>query len=1048
MVGTSIVIFVVLGVILAFAWMSRSKLERFLYYISGFQLRGDIQAHVALGTPVAPDVMRTNDGDLVTYLRIRGARRLIGPADFDAMADKVSDQLQIKLQDGTGLQHKVTVGYLSDPVGTTNLITDLLRGATTTARRMGASANSKLWFDVRAQFLSKLCNDETIILAVYTLKTGLNPQEAERYAEWTRKAQADLTKDLASAVPGTDIKSGSAADPLFNQVITPIYPVLLSRHDAMVEDLVASIQSEAAGIGIMVDKMKISDAMYCLRRFVDGSGVPVNWRPDMFGDRAPTGSTLRRTGDIGNMMPASLARQFFSEPMKEDFSNFEVVEREGIWYGSLKLDVAPHEDPAPGFSHLASRLGKRFPYATSLEISPQGMKQKQMDQLFAGFFGGFGSHNRALRDGWAELKKMSEAGKYVAAARMVCTTWAADRDTLQGQISLLKMALQSWGGTTVSNESGSPLHMLLATAPSLSRYNPAPYIPGPLSTFARMMPIYEAASPWNQGQLLLRTIRGKPYPVAFGSPIQAFWGTLVFAPPGRGKSFLMNCLNAGLLFSPGLSDLPYIVIIDKGMSSANVIEMARGILPPSRRHQAISIRLRNTAEYAINMFDTQLGLDVPTERERDSQVNMVTSLCPGLGPEGTRFVGQVIDAAYKNLGRASLSAKRWQRALDPDITEKLLKMGMDLSDDAAPRIYDVVDALFDAGDVHAAVQAQRYAVPILDDLIAAAHTDSIQDLYRNTPSATSEMITAVFQRSITTASREYALLSTYTRFDVGDARVISIDLEEVLASASSEESRRRAETMILFARQLGAKNFFLKWDEVAKQVPERYQRYQSARIQVMWETLKFLEYDEFHNAHGMENVLRMVKQDFREGRKYNVVPLLSSQLFSDFDKDLVQTANNFFVLGVGSAEAAKEIQTTFELSDAERLSILNDCLGPGPKGAPVFAMFKTDKGTVSQLLYNSASSMEQWAFNSSALDVAVRKVAQRELGDDYWLMLKGLSDVFPEGTARFEIDRVRQDMTGDEEADEDGIAATVARRAAAKILANINQKAAQGEGVI
>jgi len=177
----------------------------------------------------------------------------------------------------------------------------------------------------------------------------------------------------------------------------------------------------------------------------------------------------------------------------------------------------------------------------------------------------------------------------------------------------------------------------------------------------------------------------------------------------------------------------------------------------------------------------------------------------------------------------------------------------------------------------------------------------------------------------------------------------------------------------------------------------------------------------------------MVTQDFREGRKYNVVPLLSSQLFQDFSKDLVETANNFFILGVGSAEAATKIQQTFELTEAERLAIMNDCLGPGPKGAPLFAMFKTDKGTVSQLLYNSASSMEQWAFNSSALDVAVRRSVQEGLNGDYWHTLKGLSSVFPKGTARYEIDRVRESMGGDEAADEDGVAATVARRAVAKI---------------
>jgi len=1035
MVTATVAVFFIILSLIALAWVSKNKLERFLFYVAGYFLGGDVQSRIALAAPVEKSTLVTVDGDLVTYLRIRGARRMIGSKEFDLMSEKLSDQLSIKLRDGTGKQHAFSVGFLSDPTGVSNLIHELMKGSVATAHRMGASRRAGLWFEEKERSLSELCNEEIVILAIYTLKSGLTPKESERYALWMQSVRDSTRKEIKKS--GADhpsaTKVGDAADGHFSQTINPVYPVLAARHNAIVTDFIATVENEAGGIGIIVDKLDCAEAIYNLRRFVDGTSVPPNWRPQVFGKSAPAGSTLHREGDMASIMPPTLARQIFSEPMVEDFSGLELVQREGIWYGSLKLDVCPQEDPAPGFFALTAKIGRLYPYAITFEITPNGMQQKKADQMFAGFFGGFGAHNQALRDAWRELKAIHEDGIYVATLRCVCTTWSRSKEDLIDQISSLKMALQSWGSTTVSNESGSPVNMLLSTAPTLSRYTPAPILPGPLSTFSRMLPMYQAASPWSQGQLLLRTDKGKPYPIAFGASNQAFWGTLVFAPPGRGKSFLMNCLNAGLLFSPGLSQLPYIVIIDKGMSSANIIEMARGILPPERKHQAVSIRLRNTSEYAINIFDTQLGMDSPTERERDFQVNMIATMCPNLGMEGPRFIGQVIDAAYRGLDRTSLGAKRWQRALDPEITDKLLAHGVSVDTASAPRIWDVVDTLFDLGDVHAATRAQRFAVPILDDLITAANTESVQDLYGKTPTPSNEKITDVFIRAITTATREYALVATHTRFDVGDARIISVDLEEVLASATSEESRRRAAVMILFARQLGAKNYFLKYEEIEFQIPQKYRAYHSTRIRNMFETLKFLEYDEFHNAHGMTDVLRMVEQDFREGRKYNVVPLLSSQLFQDFSKDLVETANNFFILGVGSAEAATKIKETFELSDTERLAILNDCLGPGPKGAPLFAMFKTDKGIVSQLLYNSASGLERWAFNSSALDVSVRKAVTERLNGDYWAALDGLNKFFPEGTARFEIEKVRQQMGQNETADEDGVASTVARRTVERI---------------
>src|SRR3546814_12441203 len=134
----------------------------------------------------------------------------------------------------------------------------------------------------------------------------------------------------------------------------------------------------------------------------------------------------------------------------------------------------------------------------------------------------------------------------------------------------------------------------------------------------------------------------------------------------------------------------------------------------------------------------------------------------------------------------------------------------------------------------------------------------------------------------------------------------------------------------------------------------------------------------------MAEVQRMVEMDFRKCRKYNLVPVLSSQRFQDFSKSLVETANNFFILGVGSEGAIDEIQTIFGLSEAESRAIVQDCLGPGssPQGAPIFCMFNTSRGKVSQVLHNPASSMEICDFNSSARETAVPNARTNRLCDD------------------------------------------------------------------
>lgn len=1027
MITTYVVIALIILAVMALAIVNKGALERSLYYLSGFFLGGDIQSRVSLISPVGPNTFITSTGDLVSYFSIRGAKRHIGPDDFDKLAERLGHQLRTILGDGTGRQHSVSFGYLSAPQGTKRVITEALNSSINTAKRLGAGERAQEWFRQRIQLLSTVASDETVLMAAFTLRGGLAPKEAER-------ATAAAADQVGIAAKAKAVDGGNAE---FSQTIVPVAGLLEARHEAMLKSLQHNFENQEAGLGLMIDKLDCAEAGAALGRYVNGSDLPGSWRPDLFGFRAPTASALQRKGDIAHAMPLPLARQLFTEATTEVFDDFELCRRAGYWYGAIKMDVCPHDDPAPSFATLMERIGKDFPVAISFEVSPNGLEFRKLDQHFAGFFGGFGTHNRALRDSWNSLKAMRDRGGYIAAIRVVCSTWSRSKEATCDQLAKVKMDIQAWGGSTASNESGDPASLHVAVAPGLGRGNPAPFLPGPIGTFSRMLPVFRPASPWTEGQLLLRTREGKPYPVGFGTPVQAFWGTLIFAPPGRGKSFLMNVINAGLAFSPGLSELPYMTIIDNGMSSSTLVDTLRAMLPASKRHQAVSIRLRNTPDFAINMFDTQLGADRPTERERDFQIAMVLAICPGLGEEGSRYVGAVIDAAYADGDRTSVNAKRWQHALDTDISERVAASGLSIDDSRRPRVWEVVDKLFDMGEVHAATIAQRFAVPTLDSLVQAARMKSVQDLYANTPAKSGELITDVFTRSISTATREYALLSTTTRFDLGDARVVAIDLEEVVASTVSEEAKRRAEMMILFARQLGAKNYFLKWEEVEPLMPDRYKAYQARRVKRLWETLKFLEYDEFHMASGREAVMELVVSDFRVGRKYNVVPLLSSQLLQDFPKPLRENATNFFILGVGSEEASHELATVFGLSESERRIVTNECLGPTDKGAPIFGLFKTaERGDVSQLLYNSASSLERWAFNSSALDVGIRRAVVEGLGGDSWRALGELTKAFPSGTARRAIETARRNMRADEQADDDGIVATVARKLVERVMAD------------
>ena len=68
---------------------------------------------------------------------------------------------------------------------------------------------------------------------------------------------------------------------------------------------------------------------------------------------------------------------------------------------------------------------------------------------------------------------------------------------------------------------------------------------------------------------------------------------------------------------------------------------------------------------------------------------------------------------------------------------------------------------------------------------------SIEDLYGQVKAPTGEPLIQAFSRMISSAVREYPILSDVTKFDIGDARVVSLDLDEVAKVGVMLQSAKR-----------------------------------------------------------------------------------------------------------------------------------------------------------------------------------------------------------------------------------------------------------------
>ena len=617
--------------------------------------------------------------------------------------------------------------------------------------------------------------------------------------------------------------------------------------------------------------------------------------------------------------------------------------------------------------------------------------------------------NRQIRESLKALQQLSQS-EPVVKLRISLATYAPadDPKLIDARLSALTQAVEAWGYCQASSAGGDPLECVMSSALGVACASTAPAAIAPFRETIKLLPWQRASSPFEEGSMLFRTVDGRIWPYQTGSSLTTLWFDLIFAQPGAGKSVLMNALNLGTVLTSGNARLPFIAILDIGPSSAGLISLIRDALPIERRYEAMHFKLRMTPDYAVNPFDTQLGCRYPLPEERSYLTELLTLLCTPPGAASpydgmTQLVGLCVDEMYRwrDDAGANTEPRPYLSNVEPDVDEAISVHNIHLPSD--PYWWDVVDALHDAGAFHEAMMGQRHAVPTLVDAVTAARRPQIRALLEETQiGASAENVIHAFERMVASAVREFPILASITRFDIGSARVAAIDLQEV-APQGDDIADRQTAIMYMLARQAMVRAWWLGPDAL-RSIPEKYRPFHEARIRDIRETPKRICFDEFHRTSKTQAVRNQVIRDVREGRKWGVQIVLASQLLTDFSDDMVDLATGIWVCGTAvSDRAISDTADRFGLSDTARWVMRYRLTGPRPSGAPVLLLLSTNEGRYEQHLVNTLGPVELWALSTSSEDVEVRTQLYTTLGAPRGRQL--LAKFFPGGSARQEIRR-------------------------------------------
>lgn len=952
------------GVDTFFAWLSTS-------------LKQTTESYCDLETADSPTVLVNHDGSLLSILKIEGVTALAGPEEFAHLVEGLNNAFRAAMGSPG---HALQVYFSHDKQNIKKVIQDIYAPAEATAKRL--ELNLEDLFKERVDFLSLYCAEERLYFVLYTRPYNLSSDQLKAAS----KAKTKMIKDTKSP-------------PFKNtQTIFAAIPELRDTHDAYVR----SILNDLDALNVYAKLMNVHDAIHAIRMTADPDFTAPDWRAVLPGDKILPREINDFNGDPSDLLWPSLAKQVI--PRDAETIDLRTVQVGNKMYSSVFIDLFPKEI-RPFMSLFTRILPTHIPWRISFLAESEGLSTLKFKGLLASILSFSSAQNRLLSDSVNLLRYLRlNTDEAIVRLRVVATTWApaGDMPVLRRRSSELVKAVQGWGSTDVSEICGDPFAGFVSSMLAATLNSAAVPSVAPLSDVVTMLPITRPASPWQTGALLFRSPDGKPWPFQPGSTQQTTWIDLVYARPGSGKSVLSNALNLALCLSGGLIRLPRIAVIDIGPSSSGLISLLKEALPAAERHLVAYHRLRMTPEYSINPFDTQLGCRFPTASERSFLVNFLTLLTTPLGAtkpyDGMPdLAGMVVDELYKSLAD-EFNPTPYAPGIEEFIDSILEEIGF--IKDSKSTWWEVTDALFSAGFTHEAMLAQRYAMPLLADAASICRTPSIEDLYEKIIAPTGESLINAFSRMISSSVREYPILSRVTSFDIGDARVVSLDLDEVAKSGGDAADRQTA-VMYMLARYVLARHYYLT-EEGMGSVPEQYADYHKARIAEIREDPKRIVYDEFHRTAKSSAVRDQVIIDMREGRKWKVQISLLSQSVEDFDPIMIDFSTAIYVMDAGPAQAIEKTSQIFGLTNTAKIALRTRVHGPRLGGATFLVQYATKSGVNVQLLTLTLGPVELWAFSTTAEDASVRNQLYRHLGPAEARRL--LAVLFPNGSVAKEIE--------------------------------------------
>ncbi|WP_203249724.1 ATP-binding protein [Cysteiniphilum marinum] len=620
-----------------------------------------------------------------------------------------------------------------------------------------------------------------------------------------------------------------------------------------------------------------------------------------------------------------------------------------------------------------------------------------------------------------------ESGKPMAMYRLCFLTWAEtdeDNKSCLRRANRLRSLIAQWGSEQiVKSEKYDPVQAIIETVPVMAKPTIARATPCVVEEALLQMPFDKVSSPWTVGSsYFISAIDQSIYPVYLGRGQQNYPRVVHVGSTGEGKSLTKNSMLLNTLFKDSYHQLPVLAMCTIGYDAALFAKTIQQALPEDKRHLVIYDKPKLTADYCVNIFDTEYG----ARQAKTEQINIIAGFLGQCCAEKDEvsvsenfesILKDSISFAYHYYDDNSDFAKELTTGADKEIDAYFKSQAIDRNKLRQWTWWQAFDYFHDLGNTRLAYRCQLQAMPCIGDLVhVMSEKQSLLEDAKEIIENYSRLFD-VFKRRMITLQESFPNLTGITRYNPESARVIALDLESVCPKGSlpdqpeSPQDRQSAIMYQLYFMFLTRKfSIPLSRSEFLSdtKVDEKYHDYHFKIIENEKGLPKIFDVDEFHRASKAHGFQTNIDRIIREMRKYGAEVSGASQQINDWSPTLISNIPNIFIF---SMDARAEVQRQYfkdylGFSEADFELARKHLVGLHHQYGQPFLLYikKVDGSKKSMLvpLYHSASATKLWALTTDDKCHAFRttleeKLAQAKVHNPVLMAREVLVEKFPSG---------------------------------------------------